>query len=203
MKIICVGRNYVDHAKELGNQKPNQPVIFLKPDSSILPKNQPFIIPPFSNEIHYETELVFKIDKVGKHISEKFAHKYYSKFTLGIDFTARDLQTELKNKSLPWELSKGFDGSCYVSKNWLSKEDFNINDLLFSLRQNNEVVQKAGSSYMIFSIDKIIAFVSQFYTLKIGDLIFTGTPAGVGKVSENDILTGFVEDKQLFNLKIK
>ncbi|GGE37171.1 fumarylacetoacetate hydrolase family protein [Psychroflexus planctonicus] len=203
MKVICVGRNYVKHIEELKNQKPDEPVIFLKPDSSILPKNQPFFIPPFSNDVHFETELVFRIDKVGKHISKKFASKYYSTFTLGIDFTARDLQQKLKEKSLPWELSKGFDGSCFVSNQWLNVSDFNLNDIHFSLLQNENRVQKGNSSEMIYSIDEIIAYVSQFFTLKIGDLIFTGTPAGVGPVHIDDELKGFVENENLFNLKIK
>lgn len=203
MKVICVGRNYVKHIEELKNQKPVEPVIFLKPDSSILPKNQPFFIPAFSNEVHYETELVFRIDKVGKHISKKFASKYYSKFTLGIDFTARDLQQNLKEKSLPWELSKGFDGSCFVSNQWLNVTDFNLNDIHFSLLQNENLVQKGNSSEMIYAIDEIIAYVSQFFTLKIGDLIFTGTPAGVGSVNIEDELKGFIENQNLFNLKIK
>ncbi len=203
MKIICVGRNYVEHAIELGNEKPKQPVIFLKPDSSILPKNQPFIIPSFSSNIHYEAELVFRIDKVGKHISKKFAHRYYSNFTLGIDFTARDIQQKLKDNALPWELSKGFDGSCYLANKWFNKEDYNLKNLEFSLKQNSDVVQKGKVAQMIFPIDEIIAFVSQYFTLKIGDLIFTGTPAGVGAVSENDILTGFINQNEVFNLKIK
>lgn len=203
MKVICVGRNYVKHIEELKNQKPVEPVIFLKPDSSILPKNQPFFIPAFSNEVHYETELVFRIDKVGKHISKKFASKYYSKFTLGIDFTARDLQQKLKEKSLPWELSKGFDGSCFISNQWLNVTDFNLNDIHFSLLQNENLVQKGNSSEMIYTIDEIIAYVSQFFTLKIGDLIFTGTPAGVGSVNIEDELKGFIENQNLFNLKIK
>lgn len=203
MKVICIGRNYLKHAEELNNQKPEEPVIFLKPDSSILPRNQAFIIPPFSNQVHYEVELVYKIDKVGKYISKKFAHKYYSTFTIGIDFTARDLQAKLKEKSLPWEISKGFDGSCFVSKTWLNKTDFNLNEIHFSLLQNDKVVQQGNSSEMIFSIDEIIAYVSQFYTLKIGDLIFTGTPAGVGPVQMNDELKGYVEKEKLFNLKIK
>lgn len=203
MKVICVGRNYVKHIEELKNQKPDEPVVFLKPDSSILPKNQPFFIPPFSNDVHFETELVFRIDKVGKHISKKFASKYYSKFTLGIDFTARDLQQKLKDKSLPWELSKGFDGSCFVSNQWLNVSDFNLNDIHFSLLQNENRVQKGNSSEMMYSIDEIIAYVSQFFTLKIGDLIFTGTPAGVGSVHIDDELKGFVENENLFNLKIK
>lgn len=203
MKIICVGRNYVDHIKELNNKKSKNPVIFLKPDSSILPKKQPFVIPPFSNEVHYEAEIVVKIDKVGKHIAPKFAHKYYSSFSLGIDFTARDLQEELKAASMPWEICKGFDGSCFVSQQWLPVYGYDVHQIDFSLRQNQEIVQQGNTSQMIWGIDEIIAYVSQFFTLKIGDYIFTGTPAGVGKVSAGDELEGFVGQKKLFNLKIR
>lgn len=203
MKIICIGRNYDDHITELNNSKPTNPVVFLKPDSSILPLNQPFFIPSFSNEIHYETEVVVKIDKVGKYISKRFAKKYYSKFTLGIDFTARDLQSELKKKGLPWEISKGFDGSCFVSNQWLNIKDYDVNNLNFLLKKNNQIVQEGNTSEMIFKIDEIISYVSQFFTLKIGDLIFTGTPSGVGKVSANDVLIGELESEELFNLKIK
>ena len=203
MKIICVGRNYVEHINELGNAKPTSPVIFLKPDSSILPKNQPFIIPSFSENIHFETELVFKIDKVGKHIAQKFAHKYYSRFTLGIDFTARDIQNSLKKESLPWELSKGFDGACFVANKWLKTCDFNLQEINFSLHKNDTQVQLGNSEQMIWKIDELIAYVSQFFTLKIGDLIFTGTPAGVGQVLPNDVLSGFINEVKMFSLNIK
>lgn len=203
MKIICIGRNYVNHIQELNNEVPDEPVIFLKPDSSVLPKNQPFFIPPFSQDIHYETEVVIRIEKVGKYISEKFAHKYYSEFTLGIDFTARDLQHQLKSKGLPWEKAKGFDGSCFVSDLWLPISDFDAHKIPFSLYKNSVKVQDATTEQMIFKIHRIISYVSQFFTLKIGDLLFTGTPEGVGQVLAEDELDGYVGNLQVFHLKIK
>ena len=203
MKIICIGRNYVDHINELKNLIPTSPVVFLKPDSSIIPNKNPFIIPSFSNNIHFETELVFKIDKVGKHISEKFAHKYYSKFTLGIDFTARDIQDNLKNQSLPWEISKGFDGATFVANKWFNVSDYNLDDIAFSLYKNDIQVQSAVSAQMIWKIDQLITYVSQFYTLKIGDIIFTGTPAGVGQVLNDDVLSGFIGSVKVFSLNVK
>ncbi len=203
MKIICIGRNYVEHIEELGNEKPKEPVIFLKPDTAILPKKMPFFIPEFSNNVHYEVEVVVKINRVGKHIDKKFAHKYYEEIGLGIDFTARDLQQNLKEKGLPWEKAKAFDGSAVLS-NFVSKTEFNnVNDLDFSLQKNNKIVQKGNSSLMIHSIDEIISYVSKFFTLKIGDYIFTGTPSGVGKVEENDILQGFIKEKEMFKIKVK
>lgn len=203
MKIICIGRNYSEHIDELANQRPESPVVFIKPDSSILPKNQPFFIPPFSNDIHYEAEIVVKINKVGKYITKRFSTTYFSEFSLGIDFTARDVQTQLKQKGLPWELAKGFDGSCFLSDQWLSTSNYNLQNIDFSLHKNDRTVQKGNTAEMLFKVDEIIAYVSQFFTLKIGDLIFTGTPAGVGPVSQNDILTGMIEDKEMFTLKIK
>ena len=202
MKIICIGRNYTDHIKELDNQKPKDPVIFLKPDTSLIQKNQPFFKPVFSKKIHHELELVIKINRVGKYIDKKFAHKYYENFTIGIDFTARDIQDELKNKRLPWEKSKAFDGSALVG-NWLNKKDFNLNNLNFSLKKNSRLVQKGNSKLMLWKIDELISYVSKFFTLKIGDLIFTGTPSGVGDVIEGDILNGFVETTNCFIIKIK
>ena len=203
MKIICVGRNYTDHIKELENNKPKEPVLFLKPDSSIILNNKPFFIPDFSQNIHYELELIIKISRLGKHIQEKFSHKYYDFIGLGIDFTARDLQTNLKSKGLPWEKSKAFDGSCFISK-WINKSDFNdINNLNFNLDKNGETVQKTNSKLMLWKIDELISYISTFFTLKIGDVIFTGTPAGVGKVSIGDNLEGFIEDNKIFNLNIK
>ena len=203
MKIICVGRNYTDHIKELENNKPKDPVLFLKPDSSIILNNKPFFIPDFSQNIHYELELIIKISRLGKHIQEKFSHKYYDFIGLGIDFTARDLQTNLKSKGLPWEKSKAFDGSCFISK-WINKSDFNdINNLNFNLDKNGETVQKTNSKLMLWKIDELISYISTFFTLKIGDVIFTGTPAGVGKVSIGDNLEGFIEDNKIFNLNIK
>ena len=203
MKIICVGRNYTDHIKELENNKPKEPVLFLKPDSSIILNNKPFFIPDFSQNIHYELELVIKISRLGKHIQEKFSHKYYDFIGLGIDFTARDLQSDLKSKGLPWEKSKAFDGSCFISK-WINKSEFNdVNNLNFNLNKNGKTVQKTNSKLMLWKIDELISYISKFFTLKIGDVIFTGTPAGVGKVSIGDNLEGFIEDNKIFNLNIK
>lgn len=202
MKIICIGRNYAEHAKELGNEVPENPVIFLKPDTAILKKGTDFYIPEFSNDVHYELEVVLKMSKGGKYIQEENAHKYYEEIGLGIDFTARDLQSSLKSKGLPWELAKGFDGSAVISE-FFKKEDYNLSELHFSLNKNNEKVQNGKTSLMIFSPDKIIAFVSQYFTLKAGDFIFTGTPAGVGKVEESDILEGFLENKKVLHLRIK
>jgi 2-keto-4-pentenoate hydratase/2-oxohepta-3-ene-1,7-dioic acid hydratase in catechol pathway len=203
MKIICVGRNYSQHIEELQNEKPKEPVLFLKPDSAILLKNNPFIIPPFSNEIHHEVELLIKINKIGKHIDTKFAHKYYDEIGLGIDFTARDLQTKLKEKGLPWEKAKAFDGSAVIG-NFLPKNSVdNINNINFSLNKNGTLVQHGNTSQLLWKIDELIAYISTFFTLKIGDVIFTGTPAGVGKVNTNDVLTGFIEEQQMFTVKIK
>lgn len=202
MKIICIGRNYAEHAQELGNEVPTSPVIFMKPDTAVLKKGSDFYIPEFSKDIHYELEVVLKISKGGKYIQEENADKYYGEIGLGIDFTARDLQTQLKEKGLPWELAKGFDGSAVISE-FYKKEDFNLKDLNFSLLKNKQEVQNGNTSLMIFSPEKIIAFVSQYFTLRVGDLIFTGTPKGVGKVSENDELQAFLEDKKLFDLRIQ
>lgn len=203
MKIICIGRNYTAHINELENERPEEPVVFIKPDSSVLPKQQDFYIPEFSNDVHYEVEVLVKIKKVGKHISKEFAPTYYDEIGLGIDFTARDLQSKLKEKGLPWEKAKGFDGAAVIGE-WLPKTDFeNINNLNFTLVKNNEVVQKGNTSLMLWKIDEIIAYVSTFFMLKKGDIIFTGTPAGVGKISPNDYLSGSLEDKELFTLKIK
>ncbi|WP_415224422.1 fumarylacetoacetate hydrolase family protein [Psychroserpens sp.] len=203
MKLICIGRNYTDHIKELENEKPTDPVVFLKPDTSILLKKQPFFIPDFSDDVHHEVEVLVKINKVGKHIAKKFAHKYYDDIGLGIDFTARDVQAQLKAKGLPWEKAKAFDGAAVIGE-WLPKKDFNdINNLGFSLKKNEEIVQKGNTSLMLWKIDEIIEYVSKYFTLKIGDIIFTGTPAGVGKVIANDRLKGFIEDKQLFSITVK
>ncbi len=204
MKIICIGRNYAKHAKELNNPLPTEPVFFFKPETSLLPKKQAFFIPDFSNEIHFEAELVIRINRLGKNIQEKFAHKYYNEIGFGIDFTARDLQDECKAKSLPWEKAKAFDGSAPIGFKFIEvnqlKDAKNIN---FSLLINGEVKQNGHSHDMIFNFDKIIAHVSQFITLKIGDLIFTGTPEGVGKVNINDYLEGFIENEKVFELRIK
>ena len=203
MKIICIGRNYIDHIKELSNQKPMNPVVFLKPDSSVIAKNQNFIIPSFSNEIHHEVELVIKINKVGKHIDKSFSHKYYDEIGLGIDFTARDIQSNLKEKGHPWEKSKAFDNSCMVG-NFLKKEKLeDISKIEFSLIKNNELVQSGRSNDMLWKIDELISYVSQYFTLKIGDLIFTGTPSGVSKVESGDILEGYILTNKMFTLKVK
>lgn len=203
MKIVCIGRNYTDHIKELDNVMPTEPVVFIKPDSAVLPKEQDFYIPEFSTNIHYEVEVLVKIKKVGKHIDTKFAHTYYDEIGLGIDFTARDLQQQLKSKGLPWEKAKGFDGSAVIGK-LLPKTNFkDLNNLNFSLFKNDEEVQKGNTSLMLHNIDDIIAYVSTYFMLKKGDIIFTGTPAGVGKVEPNDYLSGVLEDQELFNLKIK
>ncbi|MGF1559358.1 MAG: fumarylacetoacetate hydrolase family protein [Flavobacteriaceae bacterium] len=203
MKIICIGRNYADHIKELANERPEEPVVFIKPDSAVLPKEQDFYIPEFSSDVHYEVEVLVKIKKVGKHIDEKFAGNYYDEIGLGIDFTARDLQSKLKEKGLPWEKAKGFDGAAVIG-NWLPKSDFkDLNDLNFSLIKNGKEVQKGNTSLMLWKIDELIAYVSQFFMLKKGDIIFTGTPAGVGKIEANDYLSGVLEGQELFMVKIK
>lgn len=204
MKIICIGRNYADHAKELNNPLPTKPVFFLKPETALIPKNMPFFIPDFTKDLHHEVELVVKINRLGKNIEERFAHKYYSEIGIGIDFTARDLQTECKTKGLPWEMAKAFDHSAPVSQKFVAvKELKDVNNIPFRLEKNGTIVQEGNSKDMIFSIDKIIAYVSQFFTLKIGDLIFTGTPAGVSQVNINDELKAYIEGHELLKLKVK
>ena len=203
MKIICIGRNYPQHAKELRNEKPESPVIFIKPDTAILQKRYPFYIPVFSEEIHPEVEVVVKINRIGKYIKEEFAHKYYHEIGLGIDFTARDLQNSLKEKGLPWEKSKAFDGSALIGK-FFDKEYFpDINDLEFELVKNGVVVQEGNTSEMLWNIDALIAEVSSYFTLKIGDVIFTGTPVGVGPIAKNDVLEGYLEAEKALMVKIK
>ena len=202
MKIICIGRNYAKHIEELANERPDNPVVFLKPDSSILPNKNPFFIPPFSNDIHYEVEVLIKINKVGKHIASKFAYKYYDEIGLGIDFTARDIQQKCKEKGLPWEKAKAFDGSAVIG-NFYDKNEFDLENLSFQLLKNNEIVQKGNTQSMLWKIDELISYVSQYFTLKKGDIIFTGTPAGVGKVSENDVLIGNIEGLKAFQIKVK
>ncbi|MDA9907563.1 fumarylacetoacetate hydrolase family protein [Flavobacteriaceae bacterium] len=203
MKIICVGRNYVEHAKELNNKAPKDPVLFLKPDTAILLKKQPFFIPEFSNNVHHEVEILVKINRIGKHIDQKFAHKYYDEIGLGIDFTARDLQSQLKEKGLPWEKAKAFDGSAVIG-NFVSKTKFsNVNNINFSLKRNDEVVQSGNTLLMQWKIDTLIEYISKYFTLKIGDIIFTGTPSGVGKVISDDILVGFLEEEEMFSIKVK
>lgn len=203
MKIICVGRNYANHIEELKNERPTEPVVFMKPDSAVLLKQHPFVIPEFSEDVHHEVEIIVKINKVGKYIEPKFAHKYYDEISVGIDFTARDLQSKLKEKGLPWEKAKAFDGSAVIG-DFLPKTDFvSMENLNFELRNNAETVQKGNSEMMLWKIDELIAHVSQFFTLKIGDIIFTGTPAGVAAVKPNDVLEGFLEDKKLFRIQVK
>ena len=203
MKIICIGRNYVNHAKELGNTIHSEPVFFLKPDTAISPKGHPFFIPDFTSNVHYEVELVIKINRLGKHIEEDFAHKYYQEIGLGIDFTARDVQEEVKAKGLPWEKAKGFDGSAVISRSFIPKEELDLNKIDFTLEKNGDAVQVGNSKDMLFNFDKIIAYISQFYTLKIGDLIYTGTPAGVGQVNNGDILKGFIGTQKMFEVKVR
>lgn len=203
MKIICVGRNYTDHIKELDNKKPKDPVLFLKPQTAIINKGQPFFIPSFSNEIHYELEVIIKINRLGRFIEKKFSHKYYDEIGLGIDFTARDLQLELKNNGLPWEKAKAFDGSCLIG-DWKNKKDFNnIDNIDFRLTKNDEIVQNSNTSLMLWKIDELIEYISKFFTLKIGDVIFTGTPSGVGKVQLNDNLKGYMNDNEFLSINIK
>ncbi|WP_293301626.1 fumarylacetoacetate hydrolase family protein [Pedobacter sp. UBA4863] len=203
MKIIAIGRNYAAHAAELNNAIPTKPIIFLKPDTAVLKDNKPFYLPDFSNDIHYELEVVLKICKEGKHIAEKFAANYYEEIGLGVDFTARDIQTAHKEKGLPWELAKAFDNSAVIS-NFLPKSDYqDMYNLRFELKKNSESKQQGHTANLLFSFEKIIAFVSQYITLKKGDLIFTGTPEGVGKVNAGDRLAAWLEDKQLLNFEIK
>lgn len=203
MKIIAIGRNYAAHAKELNNAIPTKPIIFLKPDTAVLKDNKPFYIPDFSSDIHYELEVVLKVCKEGKHIAEKFAGNYYDEVGLGIDFTARDIQTQHKEKGLPWELAKAFDHSAAIST-FLPKADFaDMYDLNFELQINKETRQKGHTANLLFSFEKIIAFVSQYITLKKGDLIFTGTPEGVGQVKQGDQLEAWLEGKQLLNFSVK
>ena len=203
MKIICIGRNYTNHIAELQNERPTEPVVFMKPDSAVLLKQHPFVLPEFSNEVHHEIELIVKINKVGKYIEPKFAHKYYDEISVGIDFTARDLQDQLKLKGLPWEKAKAFDGSAVIGE-FVSKEQFaSLDDVNFELLKNGAVAQKGNSSLMLWKIDELVAYVSQFFTLKIGDIIFTGTPEGVAAVQPNDVLEGYLEGQQLFRIQVK
>lgn len=203
MKIICIGRNYAAHIEELNNERPSEPVIFTKPDTALLRNNAPFYHPEYSQDIHHEVEIVLKICKEGKAVQEKFAHKYYNEIALGIDFTARDLQSKAKEKGLPWALAKGFNGSAPIS-DFVTKSTFqDINNLSFGLKKNGEWVQKGNTQLMLFRFDYIISYISQFITLRKGDLIFTGTPEGVGKVNIGDKLEGFIEEKQFFNFDVK
>jgi acylpyruvate hydrolase len=204
MKIICIGRNYVEHARELNNPLPASPVFFLKPDTALVIKNRPFYYPDFSSEIHYETELVLKVCKVGKSVPEKYAADFYDKIGIGLDFTARDLQQKCKEKGLPWEIAKGFDYSAPVSQEFIPKTNFgDLKNIRFHLELNGKKVQEGNSGDMIFSFEKIIAYVSQFITLRTGDLIFTGTPAGVGPVKIGDKLEAYMEGKSMLKCNIK
>lgn len=203
MKIICIGRNYVDHIEELKNERPAEPVVFMKPDSAVLLKQHPFVIPEFSEDIHHEIEIIVKINKVGKYIEPKFAHKYYDEISVGIDFTARDLQQKLKSKGLPWEKAKAFDGSAVIG-DFLPKEQFSsLENITFELANNDKSVQIGNTSLMLWNIDELISYVSQYFTLKIGDIIFTGTPAGVAAVKPDDVLEGFLEGHKLFRIQVK
>lgn len=202
MKIICIGRNYADHALEMKSELPTEPIFFFKPDLAIL-RGHKFYIPDFTKDLHYEVELVIKINRVGKHIDEKFAHKYYNQIGLGIDFTARDIQQECKAKGLPWEKAKAFENSAVLSKQFIDKSELDLNNIQFSMSKNESIVQDGTSADMIFTFDKIIAYVSQFVTLKIGDLIYTGTPKGVGPVKIGDQLNGFIGDKSMFKIEIR
>ncbi|MBT9146261.1 MAG: Ureidoglycolate lyase [candidate division WS2 bacterium] len=203
MKIICIGRNYSEHIKELGNEVPEEPVVFLKPDSAILRNNETFYIPEFTNEVHYELELVIKINQPGKYIEKQFAHKYYDEIGLGVDFTARDIQQKLKEKGLPWEKAKGFNGSAPIS-NFVPKTEYpDLQNLTFNLLVNGETKQVGHTAQMIHTIDEIVVYVSKYFMLKIGDLIFTGTPSGVGKVNAGDTLQAYLEDKKMMQFLIK
>ncbi len=202
MKIICVGRNYVKHAQELGNEVPDEPILFMKADSSLMRQRDAFFIPDFSNDIHYEAEIVVKINRLGKNIQSHYAHKYFDEITIGIDFTARDVQAQLKSKGLPWEKAKAFDGSAVVG-NWIPSTDLNMESLNFELYKNDVLVQKGNTENMIFPVNDLIGNCSKYFTLKIGDLLFTGTPEGVGKVEKGDVLEGFIEDQKLLSVKIR
>ena len=203
MKIICIGRNYVKHIEELNNDRPDEPVVFLKPDSSILLKQHPFVIPEFTDDVHHEVELLVKINKVGKYIEPKFASNYYDEIGLGIDFTARDLQAKLKENGLPWEKAKSFDGSAVIGEFYPKSDSKSLEDLEFKLVKNGEIVQLGNTKHMICKIDELISHVSQYFTLKKGDIIFTGTPEGVAAVKPNDILEGYLEDKKSFRIQVK
>ncbi len=203
MKIICIGRNYVAHARELNNEVPDTPVFFMKPDSALVIANRPFFYPEFSKDVHYELEVVIRINRLGRSIEEKYAHRYYNELALGIDFTARDLQAELKKKGLPWEIAKGFDYSAPISEFFPLDKYGDIHNLSFRLDVNGRTVQDGNTSLMIFSFEKIIAYVSRFMTLKTGDLIYTGTPAGVGPVAINDRLEAYLEGEKLMDFPVK
>lgn len=204
MKIICVGRNYAQHVYELNNEQPDEPVLFMKPDTAIVPKGNPVFLPDFAQEFHYETEIVLKINRLGKAIPKHLAHGYYDMIGLGLDITARDLQQKLKEKGLPWEKAKAFDFSAVISRNFIPKREFeDLKDINFSLYINGQLKQQGNTKDMIWHFDELVSYISNFFTLRTGDLIFTGTPAGVGKLNRNDILEGFIDDQLMFNTKVK
>jgi len=204
MRIFCVGRNYVEHIQELHNEKPDDPVIFTKPDTALLRDNAPFYYPDFSTDVHHEVELVLRICKEGKNIDEKFAHKYYDAVGVGIDFTARDLQQKAKTKGLPWDIAKGFNGSAPISTKFIPVEEFkDLKNVNFSLKVDNEVRQQGNTSLVLFSFDYIIMYLSRFFTLRTGDLIFTGTPKGVGPVKVGNVLSAFIENEKLLEFEVK
>lgn len=203
MKIVCIGRNYAKHIEELENERPDEPVIFLKPDTAVVQKQFPFVTPEFSNDVHHEVEVLVKINKVGKYIDAKFAHKYYNEIGLGIDFTARDLQAELKEKGLPWEKAKAFDGSAVIGDFFPKSEFASLDNITFELTNNGTLVQQGNTKQMLWKIDEIIAYISQYFTLRTGDVIFTGTPEGVAKVSPDDVLEGFIEGRKSFKIQVK
>lgn len=203
MKILAIGQNYIEHNKELNSKNPTEPVVFMKPDSSLLKNNKPFFIPDFSNNLHYETELIIKFNRLGKNIDSRFAHRYFAEIGLGVDFTARDLQQKLKSEGKPWEISKAFDNSAVIGNFMAVSEITDIQDIEFRLDINGKTVQQANSKDMIFPVNELIAYVSRFFTIKIGDILFTGTPAGVGKVAIGDRLEGYIFDKKMFDFNIK
>lgn len=203
MKIICIGRNYIDHAKELNNPVPKEPVFFIKPDTALLPKRNPFVYPSFTKDLHYEVEVVLRINRIGKHIEEKFAHKYYNEIGIGVDFTARDVQQQCKEKGLPWEKAKAFDFSAPTSDFVPIKNFKDINQLNFELKVNDELKQKGNTKDMLFNFNQIVAYISQFVTLKIGDYIYTGTPAGVGPININDKIACFIEGEKMLEFNVK
>jgi acylpyruvate hydrolase len=204
MRIFAVGRNYAEHIKELSNEKPDEPVIFTKPDTALLRNNSPFYYPSFSNDVHYEVELVLRISKEGKNVGEKFASKYFDAIAVGVDFTARDLQQKAKEKGLPWDIAKGFNGSAPVSDKFIPVGDIkDLKNINFSLKVNGNLKQLGNTSLMLFSFDYIISYLSKFFTLRTGDLIFTGTPKGVGPVKVGDVLSASVEDEKLLEFEVK
>ncbi|HCC70427.1 MAG TPA: 2-hydroxyhepta-2,4-diene-1,7-dioate isomerase [Bacteroidales bacterium] len=203
MKIICIGLNYSDHAREMGRALPDNQVVFLKPDSSLLKNNKPFFIPGFTENIHYEIEIVLRICKLGRSIADKYAYRYYDRLTVGIDFTARDLQSSLSSSGMPWDISKSFDGAAPIGEFITVKEAGDVGSISFRLEKNGKTVQSGNTSQLIFNFNQIISYVSGFFTLKTGDLIFTGTPSGVGQVKRNDRLTGYIGDRKLIDFMVK